>query len=74
MDPFLYALGGAVIGWVVPAVLTKSIATKHVTAKECADCEVRRCIKNLEALVLELAIKAGIPVHSVVEKLNNKGN
>ena len=72
MDPMLSAAGGAVIGWLIPMVLKKTIGTRHITVRECENCEMRRAVSMIQDMVTELAIKAGVPVHEAIRAVRPK--
>ena len=72
MDPVLAAAGGGAAVWVVQTVLKKTLGTKHVTSKECEDCETRKAVSNIQDLVVELAIKAGVPVHEAIQAVKGR--
>jgi|LGVE01.1.fsa_nt_gb hypothetical protein len=64
---FIGMVVGGVIAWVIPAFLQKTVGTKYRTEDACKDCETRRAVDEIRTLVVELAIKAGVPAHDIAK-------
>lgn len=68
----LTAVCGGAIGYLVPAFFRRTIGTRYRTSVECSKCETRHAVDEIRMLVVELAIKAGVPAHEVA-KLAKRG-
>ena len=58
---------GSAIGWAVPAFFRHTIGTRYRTEDACHSCETRKAVDQIRTLVVELAIKAGVPAHEVAK-------
>ena len=63
---------GCVITYLVLAFLKKTIGTRYVSEKKCSECSVRSDVSGVKRLCGELAIKAGVPPHIVMEVVVEK--
>lgn len=58
---------GAAAGWLVPEFFRRTLGTRYRTENDCKACDTRRSVDRILALVVELAIKAGVPAHEVAK-------
>ena len=70
----LIGVVGAAAGFLIPEFFRKTIGTRYRTEDACQDCETRRAVDHIRALVVELAIKAGVPAEEVAKLVNNIGH
>jgi hypothetical protein len=61
------AMCGAGISYLVPAFFKRTIGTRYVTEKECERCLLKREFQSLRRMVVQLAIKAGVPADEVAD-------
>jgi hypothetical protein len=57
----------SLVTWLVQRFLTKTVGTNYRTQEQCEECSVRASMEVIRALVVELAIKAGVPAHEVAQ-------
>lgn len=65
---------GAAASWLVQYFLKRTLGTRYRTQKQCDDCSVRSSMDVIKALVVELAIKAGVPPHEVARVVGKIGH
>lgn len=68
-----WAAAGATVTWSVQQVLKKVLGTRYRTQKQCDDCSVRASMGVIKSMVVELAIKAGVPAHEVAKVVAHIG-
>lgn len=61
------ALCGSALGYLVPSFFRRTIGTRYRTEKDCKTCEMRQAVQEIRTLVVELAIKAGVPAQEVAK-------
>lgn len=66
-ESVLIFIGGLLVAWLVRQFLKRTIGTNYRTQRQCDDCSVRASMNVIRALVVELAIKAGVPPHEVAK-------
>lgn len=72
IDPSLYYVAaGASVTWLVQQFWRRTIGTSYRTQKQCEDCSVRASMEVIRKLVVELAIKAGVPPHEVARVVSH---
>ena len=75
------AAATAVIVWLLTTFLKKTVGTSYVTRADfvkfksehdesCKTCQSRAALVQIKALLVELAIKAGVPAHEVAKIAN----
>jgi hypothetical protein len=47
--------------------IKRKVTTDYRTQEQCEECSVRASMEVIKALVIELAIKAGVPAHEVAK-------
>lgn len=65
---------GAVLTWVIQAFLKRTVGTSYRTQDQCDECSVRASMIVIKSLVVELAIKAGVPAHEVAKIVSKIGD
>lgn len=67
-------LVGSAAGWLIPHFFRKStIGTRYRSERDCKNCETRTAVQEIRVLVVELAIKAGVPPQEVSKFAGNTG-
>ena len=81
MDQIQPIVIGVVIGWLLTQFLTRTVGTRYVRETDfrkfktdhdskCSRCQNRRDMALIRQMVVELAIKAGVPAHEVAKIAN----
>jgi hypothetical protein len=58
---------GVLATWLLQQFLKRTIGTSYRTQSQCEECSVRASMNVIRTLVVELAIKAGVPPHEVAK-------
>lgn len=72
-DVIVATLFGSAIGWLIPNFFKRTLGTRYRTEKDCDQCETRQAVQEIRTLVVELAIKAGVPAQEVSRFMGNIG-
>lgn len=70
----LVFIAGIIVTWAVQRFLNKTVGTAYRTQSQCDECSVRQSMAVIRTLVVELAIKAGVPPHEVAKIVNHIGS
>lgn len=76
MDPAISSLtflAGIVAAYLIKKFLDRTVGTNYRTQTQCDECSVRASMNVIRALVVELAIKAGVPPHEVAKIVTQMG-
>jgi len=65
VDMMIGVVCGSAISWLVPAFFQKTLGTRYRTENDCQNCALRKSVDEIRTLVMELAIKAGVPANEV---------
>ena len=71
MRDLLLIFGGAAATWLTSAFFKRTLGTSYRTQKQCDICSVRASMGVIRAMVVELAIKAGVPAQEVAKIVNS---
>lgn len=69
----LIFLAGIVVTYLMQLFLKRTVGTSYRTQTQCEECSVRASMNVIRALVVELAIKAGVPAHEVAKIVAKMG-
>lgn len=72
-EQVLLVLIGAAATWLVQKFLKRTVGTDYRTQEQCDECSVRASMIVIRSLVVELAIKAGVPPHEVAKIVSQIG-
>lgn len=64
---------GVVVTWLLQQFLKRTLGTRYRTQSQCDECSVRNTMNVIRSLVVELAIKAGVPPHEVAKIVSQMG-
>lgn len=70
----LVFVAGSITSYLVKKFLDRTVGTRYRTQSQCDDCSVRQSMAVIRTLVVELAIKAGVPPHEVAKIVNHIGS
>jgi hypothetical protein len=73
IEQIVYAAGGATVTFLIQQFWKRTIGTAYRTQQQCDDCSVRASMDVIRSLVVELAIKAGVPAHEVAKIVGRIG-
>lgn len=73
VDTAVIFVTGVVVTSLVQIFIRKTIGTNYRTQNQCDDCSVRASMTVIKTLVVELAIKAGVPAHEVAKIVTHIG-
>jgi len=73
VEAALIFVAGIVVTYLVQLFLKRTVGTSYRTQSQCDDCSVRSSMNVIRKLVVELAIKAGVPPHEVAKIVGDIG-
>lgn len=58
-------IAGGIVAWSIPQIMKRLFGTRYRTERDCKDCDTRKALSEIKMLVVELAIRAGVPAKEV---------
>ena len=74
VDAVVVFIGGVIATALIQWFFRRTIGTNYRTQNQCDECSVRASMAVIKTLVVELAIKAGVPAHEVAKVVSQIGS